>query len=88
MHALVGTISPAFFKNEFRMPALNFVMPDHSASLVEQDRSEDADWVAVLQKAVQEGIVDIDAKRFKTFESRQSLRDHLQSIAVKVRTVQ
>jgi antitoxin ParD1/3/4 len=38
--------------------------------------------------AAQEGIADIDAGRFKTFESKQGLRDHMQGIAAKVRTVQ
>ena len=42
-----------------------------------------------LEKAgKEEGIADIDAGRFKTFESKQGLRDHMQGIAAKVRTVQ
>jgi hypothetical protein len=65
----------------------NFVLKDHSASLMEQGQSEDADQLAVLRKAAQEGIADIDAGRFKTFESRQGLRNHLQGMADKVRTV-
>jgi antitoxin ParD1/3/4 len=56
--------------------------------MVEQRDSEDAYRLAVLRKAAQEGIADIDAGRFKTFESKQGLRDHLQGIAAKVRTVQ
>jgi hypothetical protein len=65
----------------------NFVLKDHSASLMDQGESADADWLAVLRKAAQEGMADIDAGRFKSFESRQGLRDHLQGMAAKVRTV-
>jgi antitoxin ParD1/3/4 len=56
--------------------------------MVEQRDAEDAYRLAVLRKAAQEGIADIDTGRFKTFESKQGLRDHLQGIAAKVRTVQ
>jgi antitoxin ParD1/3/4 len=56
--------------------------------MVEQRDTEDAYRLAALRKAAQEGIADIDAGRFKTFESKQGLRDHLQGIAAKVRTVQ
>jgi antitoxin ParD1/3/4 len=56
--------------------------------MVEQRDSEDAYRLAALRKAAQEGIADIDAGRFKTFESKQGLRDHLQGMAAKVRTVQ
>ena len=49
--------------------------------MVEQRDTEDAYRLAALRKAAQEGIADIDAGRFKTFESKQSLRDHLQGIA-------
>ena len=56
--------------------------------MVEQRATEDAYRLAALRKAAQEGIADIDAGRFKTFESKQGLRDHLQGIAAKVRTVQ
>lgn len=56
--------------------------------MVEQRDAEDAYRLTVLRKAAQEGIADIDAGRFKTFESKQGLRDHLQGIAAKVRTVQ
>ncbi len=69
------------------MVTRNFVLTDHSASLMEQGESEDADRLAVLRKAAQEGIADIDAGRFKTFESKKGLRDHLQGMAAKVRTV-
>ena len=56
--------------------------------MVEQRDAEDAYRLAALRKAAQEGIADIDAGRFKTFESKQGLRDHMQGIAAKVRTVQ
>ena len=56
--------------------------------MVEQRDTEDAYRLAALRKAAQEGIADIDAGRFKTFESKQDLRDHMQGIAAKVRTVQ
>jgi antitoxin ParD1/3/4 len=56
--------------------------------MVEQRDTEDAYRLAALRKAAQEGIADIDAGRFKTFESKQGLRDHIQGIAAKVRTVQ
>ena len=56
--------------------------------MVEQRDTEDAYRLAALRKAAQEGIADIDAGRFKTFESKQGLRDHLQGIAAKVRAVQ
>ena len=57
------------------MATRDFVLTDHSATLMEQGQSEDADQLAVLRKAAQEGIADIDAGRFKTFESRQGLRN-------------
>ena len=69
------------------MATRNFVRTDHSASLMGQSESGDVDRLAVLRKAAQEGIADIDAGRFKTFESRQGLRNHLQGMAAKVRTV-
>ena len=56
--------------------------------MVEQRDAEDAYRLAALRKAAQVGIADIDAGRFKAFESKQGLRDHLQGIAAKVRTVQ
>ena len=56
--------------------------------MVEQRDAEDAYRLAALRKAAQVGIADLDAGRFKTFESKQGLRDHLHGIAAKVRTVQ
>ena len=43
------------------MATRNFVLTDHSASLMEQGESEDAARLAVLRKAAQQGIADIDA---------------------------
>ena len=56
--------------------------------MVEQRDAEDAYRLAALRKVAQEGIADIDAGRFKTFESKQVLRDQMEGIAAKVRTVQ
>ena len=53
--------------------------------MVEQRDAEEAYRLAVLRKAAQEGMADIDAGRFKTFESKHGLRDHLQVITAKVR---
>ncbi|OYU12821.1 MAG: hypothetical protein CFE38_04195 [Comamonadaceae bacterium PBBC1] len=51
-----------------------------------QGQADDADRLAALRNAAQEGIADIDAGRFKTFVSKQELRTHLQAIAAKART--
>lgn len=51
-----------------------------------QGQADDADRLAALRQAAQEGIADIDAGRFKTFVSKQELRTHLQAIAAKART--
>ena len=56
--------------------------------MVEQRDVEDAYRLAVLRKAAQEGMADIDAGRFKTFETKKGLREHLQGVAAKARTVQ
>ncbi|PUE40929.1 type II toxin-antitoxin system ParD family antitoxin [Limnohabitans sp. Hippo3] len=55
--------------------------------LVEQRDAEDAYRLKALRRAAHEGIVDIDSGRFKTFESKQGLREHLQGIGAKARTV-
>jgi antitoxin ParD1/3/4 len=56
--------------------------------MVEQRDAEDAYRLAVLRKAAQEGMADIVAGRFKTFETKKGLREHLQGVAAKARTVQ
>jgi antitoxin ParD1/3/4 len=51
--------------------------------LVEQREAEDAYRLEALRAAVQTGIADIEAGRFKTFDSKESLRLHLQSVTAK-----
>jgi antitoxin ParD1/3/4 len=48
--------------------------------LVEQREAEDASRLEALRSAVKVGIDDIDAGRFKTFDTAASLRTHLRSI--------
>ncbi len=48
--------------------------------LVEQREAEDASRLEALRSAVKVGIDDIDAGRFKTFDTAASLRSHLKSI--------
>jgi len=49
--------------------------------LVEQREAEDASRLEALRSAVKVGIDDIEAGRFKTFDSAASLKSHLKSIA-------
>lgn len=49
--------------------------------LVEQREAEDAHRLEVLRSAVMAGVADIEAGRFKTFDSKESLRTHLKSIS-------
>jgi hypothetical protein len=51
-----------------------------------QGQADDADRLAALRQAAQEGITDIDAGRFKTFVTKQELRKHVQAIAAKAPT--
>ena len=51
--------------------------------LVEQRETEDAARLEALRAAVNAGIADIDAGRFKTFDSAKSLRAHLKSITTR-----
>jgi antitoxin ParD1/3/4 len=51
--------------------------------LVEQREAEDAYRLEALRAAVQTGIADIEAGRFKTFDSKEALRLHLQSVTAK-----
>ena len=51
--------------------------------LVEQREAEDACRLEALRSAVQVGIADIEAGRFKTFEAKESLRAHLKFITDK-----
>jgi antitoxin ParD1/3/4 len=52
--------------------------------LVEQREAEDAYRLEALRAAVKVGSADIVAGRFKTFETKASLRDHLKSLSNKV----
>ncbi len=51
--------------------------------LVEQREAEDAYRLEALRSAVQVGIEDIAAGKFKAFEGKESLRAHLKSITDK-----
>lgn len=51
--------------------------------LVEKREVEDACRLEALRSAVNVGIADIAAGRFKTFESMDSLRSHVKSITAK-----
>jgi antitoxin ParD1/3/4 len=51
--------------------------------LVEQREAEDACRLDALRSATQVGLADIEAGRFKTFDSKESLRSHLKSITAK-----
>ena len=48
--------------------------------LVEQREAEDAYRLEALRAAVQIGVADIQAGRFKAFDTKASLRAHLQSL--------
>lgn len=48
--------------------------------LVEQREAQDAYRLEALRAAVSQGAADIEAGRFKSFESKASLRSHLKSI--------
>lgn len=52
--------------------------------LVEQREAEDAYRLKALRAAVKAGITDIDAGRFQTFDSKESLRAHLAAAGAKV----
>jgi hypothetical protein len=54
------------------IPTRNVVLTDHQATFVE-----------ALLRAVQAGVADMDAGLFKTFDSPESLRMHLQSVTAK-----
>ncbi|MDP1572860.1 MAG: type II toxin-antitoxin system ParD family antitoxin [Pseudomonadota bacterium] len=51
--------------------------------LVEQREAEDTHRLELLRSAVKVGIADIEAGRFKTFHSTESLRDHLKTLSAK-----
>jgi antitoxin ParD1/3/4 len=49
--------------------------------LIEQRDAEDTARLAALREAVQVGIDDFEAGRFRTFETAQALREHFEAIA-------
>jgi len=51
--------------------------------LIEQREREDASRLEALRTATKIGIEDIEAGRFKTFESADSLRAHIKTIKTK-----
>jgi len=51
--------------------------------LIEQRETEDAYRVEVLRNAVQVGIADMEAGRFKVFDSKETLRSYLKSVSAK-----
>jgi antitoxin ParD1/3/4 len=51
--------------------------------LVEKREAEDALRLEALRSAVKIGIADIEAGRFTTFDTRESLGSHLKSITAK-----
>jgi antitoxin ParD1/3/4 len=55
--------------------------------LVEQREAEDAHRLEALRAAVQLGAADIAAGRFKSFDTKALLRDHLRSVANKATAV-
>jgi len=55
--------------------------------MLDQREKEDALKLKALQIAVQLGLDDIKAGRFKEFDSKASLRKHLKSVLSKVTTV-
>lgn len=52
--------------------------------LIEKREAEDAVRLEALRSAVNLGIEDIEAGRFKTFDSADSFRNHVKSITAKV----
>ena len=51
--------------------------------LIERREKEDASRLEALRSAVSVGIADIEAGRFKTFDTAESLSLHLKSITAK-----
>ena len=51
--------------------------------LVEQREAEDSLRLDALRSAVKVGIADVEAGRFKTFDTKESLRAHLKLVTTK-----
>ena len=58
------------------------VLPE-GLRLVEQRETEDAYRLDAPRAAAQAGIADIEAGRFKTFDSKESLRSHFKSVSAR-----
>ena len=56
------------------------VLPEELCSMGQRE-AEDARRLEALRAAVQLGAADIAAGRFKSFDTKASLRGHLQSVA-------
>jgi len=52
--------------------------------LVEMREAENSCRLEALRSAINVGVADIEAGRFKTFDSIESLRDYTQSITAKL----
>lgn len=48
---------------------------------LKRQAAEDEDRLQALREAVEVGIVDIEAGRFRTFDTKESLRRHLSRLA-------
>ena len=62
------------------MPTRKVALTDYQATLMEQRKAEDAHRLEALRSAVQLGAADIAAGRFKSFDTKASLRDYLSSL--------
>jgi len=61
------------------MPTRKVALTDYQATLMEQREAEDAQGLEALRSAVQLGAAEIAARRFKSFDTKASLRDYLRS---------
>jgi antitoxin ParD1/3/4 len=52
--------------------------------LLQQRRAEDAARLKALRNAVRTGIADLDAGRFKSFESTDDLHDYLTGLSERI----
>jgi antitoxin ParD1/3/4 len=51
--------------------------------LIEQQEAENASRLQALREAIQVGIDDIEAGRFKSFDSPEPMKAHLKTLAAK-----
>lgn len=56
----------------------------HGLRLVEQEQAEDAARLEALREAIAVGIADIEAGRFRTFDSTEPLLEHFSALAEEV----